>query len=129
MNKDNTVRQAGGFIIQLMPFADEETISKLEENLAGVTSVTKLLDEGCTPEQILDKLLGNMGLEINDTMPMQFFCNCNKPRVEKAIISTGKKEIQEMIDDGEPIEVKCQFCNKAYNFDIDELKDILKRAK
>lgn len=129
MNKDNTVRQAGGFIIQLMPFADEETISKLEENLAEVTSVTKLLDEGCTPEQILDKLLGNLGLEINDTIPMQFFCNCDKPRVEKAIVSIGKKEIQEMIDDGKPIEVKCQFCNKAYNFDIDELKAILKRAK
>ena len=129
MNKDNTVRQAGGFIIQLMPFAEEEIISKLEENLAGITSVTQLLDEGCTPEQILEKLLGNLELEINDTVPMQFYCNCDKERVEKAIISIGKKEIQEMIDDGKPIEVKCQFCNKAYNFDIGELKEILKRAK
>lgn len=129
MEKDNTVRQAGGFIIQLMPFAEEEVIQKLEKNLAEVSSVTKLLDEGNTPEQILELLLGDLDLEINDTIPTRFKCNCDKERVEKSIISIGKKEIADMIADGEPIEVKCQFCNKAYHFDMEDLKKIIQRSK
>lgn len=128
MEKDNTVKQAGGFIIQLMPFAEEETIARLEEKFAQVTSVTKLLDEGMTPEQILEFLLGDMGLEISETVPTKFYCNCDKARVEKALISIGRQEIQEMIDDAKPIEVKCHFCNTAYTFSIDELKEILKKA-
>lgn len=129
MNKDNTVKCAGGFIIQLMPFATEEIIDKLEENLQGVTSVTSLLDAGCTPENILEKLLGNLDLEITDTMPAKFYCNCSKERVEQAIVSIGKKEIQEMIDEGKEVEVKCHFCNTAYTYSVEELKEILKRSK
>ncbi len=129
MEKDNTVKQAGGFIIQLMPFAEEEVIEKLEKNLANVSSVTRLLDEGNTPEQILELLLGDLGLEINDTIPTGFHCNCDKERVEKAIISIGKQEIADMIAEGKPIEVKCQFCNKAYHFDMEDLKRIIKRSK
>lgn len=129
MEKDNTVKQAGGFIIQLMPFAEEEVIQKLEKNLAGVSSVTKLLDDGNTPEQILQILLKDMDLEFNETIPTQFYCNCDKKRVEKAIISIGKKEIEDIIADGEPIEVKCHFCNTAYTFDMDELQEILKKSK
>lgn len=128
MERDNTVKQAGGFIIQLMPFASEEVISKLEENLAKVTSVTALLDEGKGPEEILSILLGNLGLEILDTLPTRFYCDCNKKKVEKVIVSIGAKDIQEMIDDGEDIEVKCQFCNSAYHFSVEELKEIKKRA-
>ena len=129
MNKDNTVRQAGGFIIQLMPFAEEEVIEKLEKNLAQVSGVTKLLDEGRTPEQILEVLLGDMDLEIQDTIPTQYYCNCSKERVEKAIVSIGRKEINDMIQDGKPIEVKCHFCNTAYEFSIEDLKQIIKRSK
>lgn len=129
MEKNNTVRCAGGFIIQLMPFAEEKTISQLEENLKNVTSVTALLDQGYTPEQLLETLLGNLGLEITDTVPTQFYCNCLKERVEQAVVSIGRKEIQEMIDDGEDIEVKCHFCNTAYRYTVDELKNIIKRSK
>lgn len=129
MEKDNTVKCAGGFIIQLMPFAEDQTIDQLEENLKNVTSVTELLDRGYTPEELLDALLGNLGLEITDTLPTQFHCNCSKERVEKAVVSIGRKEIQAMIDDGEDIEVKCHFCNTAYNYTIDELKEILKRSE
>ena len=129
MNKENTVRQAGGFMIQMMPFAKEETISQIEENLKNITSVTDHLKKGETPEQILEILLGNLGLEITDTMPTRFYCNCSKERVEKAVISVGKKEIQDMIDEGKDIEVKCHFCNTAYKYTVDELKDILKRCK
>lgn len=129
MNKDNTVRCAGGFIIQLMPFATEETISQLEENLKDVTSVTDFLDKGYTPEQMLEKLIGHLDLEITDTIPTQFYCNCSKERVEQAVASIGKKDIQEMIDEGKDIEVKCHFCNTAYNYTVEDLKNILKRSK
>ena len=129
MNKDNTVRCAGGFIIQLMPFATEETISQLEENLKDVTSVTDFLDKGYTPEQMLEKLIGHLNLEITDTIPTQFYCNCSKERVEQAVASIGRKDIQEMIDEGKDIEVKCHFCNTAYNYTVEDLKNILKRSK
>ena len=129
MDKGNTVKCAGGFIIQLMPFAEEEVIEKLEQNLSKVSSVTKLLDDGMTPEQIIDVLMEGMDVEIMDTMPVQFYCNCDKKRVEKAIVSIGKKDIQEMIDDGKEIEVKCHFCNEAYNFSVEELKEMLKKSK
>lgn len=129
MEKDNTVKQAGGFIIQLMPFAEDEVIEKLEQNLLNVSSVTKMLDDGNSPEQILEILLGNLDLEITDTMPTQYCCNCDKQRVEKAIVSIGKQEINEMIQEGKTIEVKCQFCNTAYEFSIEDLKQIIKRSK
>lgn len=129
MEKDNTVKTAGGFIIQMMPFAEDATISQIEENLKNVTSVTELLDKGYTPEQLLEELLGNVGLEITDTMPTRFYCNCSKERVEQAVASVGKKDIQEMINDGKPIEVKCHFCNTAYHYSVEELKNILKRSK
>ncbi|MBR3770872.1 MAG: Hsp33 family molecular chaperone HslO [Clostridium sp.] len=129
MNKENTVRQAGGFIIQLMPFADEEVISKLEAKINSITSITALLDQDMTPEMILEEVLGEFGVEIMEKTETRFFCNCTKERVEKAIVSIGKKDIQEMIDDGEPIEVNCHFCNENYHFSVEELKDIIKRSK
>mgnify|MGYP000631647320 CR=1 FL=1 len=129
MNKDNTVRQAGGFIIQLMPGASEAVISALEEKIKEIHSITTLLDVGNTPETILQYILGDLGLEINEKLPAKFTCNCNKSRIEKALISVGKKDIQEMIDDGKPIEVNCHFCNKNYTFDVEELKEILEKAR
>ena len=128
MNKDNTVKCAGGFIIQLMPFAEDATIDKLEENLKNVTSVTELLDHGCTPDGLLEALLGNLGIEVLDTLPTQFHCNCSKERVEKAVASVGREDLQAMIDDGEDIEVKCDFCNSTYKYTVDELKEILKES-
>ena len=129
LNRDNTVRQAGGFILQLMPYTEDKVIEQLEKCLARVRSVTELLDQGLTPEGILEELLGELGLTINDTIPAAFACNCSKERVEKAIISIGSRDIREMIRDGKLIEVKCHFCNQAYTFDIEELKNILSRAK
>lgn len=128
MNKDNTVKCAGGFIIQLMPFAEDATIDKLEENLKNVTSVTELLDHGCTPEGLLEALLGNLGIEVLDTLPTQFHCNCSKERVEEAVASVGREDLQAMINDGEDIEVKCDFCNSTYKYTVDELKEILKES-
>ena len=124
MGMDNTVQCAGGFIIQLMPGAKEEVILKLEKNLENIKSVTTLLEEGKTPEDILYLLLFDMDIEILDRIPTRFACNCSKDRVEKVIISIGKKDIQEMIDEGRDIEVKCHFCNKGYMFSVDELRAI-----
>ena len=129
MEKDNTVRQAGGFIIQLMPFAEDEAINALEEKLKTMDSVTNILDTGNTPEQLLELLLGDLGLEINDTIPARYYCDCSRERVERAIISIGKKDIQEMIDDGKQVEVRCQFCDKLYNFEISDLERMLAEAR
>ena len=128
MNKDNTVKQAGGFIVQLMPFASEEVLTRLEENLLKITSVTSMLDAGDSPEMILERVLEGLDVEITDKVPTQFYCNCDKKRVEKAIISIGKKEIKEMIAEEKPITVNCHFCNTDYTFEVEELKDILKKA-
>nr|WP_308742604.1 Hsp33 family molecular chaperone HslO [uncultured Anaerocolumna sp.] len=129
MNKDNTVKQAGGFIIQLLPFADEAIIEQLEKKISEIDSITALLDKHETPEIILEHILGDFGLEILDKVNTQFFCNCTKERVEKAIVSIGKTDIQEMIDDNETIEVNCHFCNNHYHFSVDELKEIVKRSR
>ncbi len=128
MEKNNTVKCAGGFIIQLMPFAEEETIEQLESNLAKISSVTAILDQGKTPEEMLALLLDGMDVEVTDTIPTKFYCNCHKKRIEKAIISIGEKDIREMIDEGREIEVKCHFCNSTYIFSVEELKALLKKG-
>ncbi len=129
MEKDNTVRCAGGFIIQMMPFAQEKTICAVEENLKKVPSVTSVLREGHTPKELLEILFDGIGLEITDTMSARFCCNCSKERVERAVASIGRKEIQAMIQEGEDIEVKCHFCNTAYRYSVEELKQIIKRSR
>lgn len=129
MNKDNTVKRAGGFIIQLMPFAEDGLAEKLEEKLKNMEPITALLEKGMTPEDIIDSVLGEFGVEIMDTLSAQFYCNCTKERVEKAIVSVGAKELNEMIQEGKPIEVNCHFCNKNYTFSIEELKEILRKSK
>lgn len=129
MNKDNTVHCAGGFIVQVMPFVTDEVLSRLEENIQKISSVTQMLDDGHKPEQMLERVLEGLDIEITDTIPANFSCNCSHERIEKAIISIGKKDIQSMIDEGKEVEVKCHFCNTAYKFSVEELKEILKHAK
>jgi molecular chaperone Hsp33 len=126
MNKDNTVRQAGGFIIQLMPFTEDAVIDALEQKIAQIASVTEMLEKGMTPEMILEEILGEMKLEINDTMPVTFHCDCSKERVAKALASLSKKDLDDLIKDEEPIEVKCHFCNENYVFSPDDLREIRK---
>lgn len=128
MEKNNTVKQAGGFIIQLMPFTEEAVIEKLEQNLSKVASVTSMLEAGMTPEDILNTLLEGFDVEIMETTETAFSCNCSKERTQKALISIGKKELQEIIEDGETIELKCHFCNKGYEFTVEELKEIYRKA-
>ncbi|MCM1088711.1 MAG: Hsp33 family molecular chaperone HslO [Muribaculaceae bacterium] len=125
MEKNNTVKRAGGFILQLMPFAQEDIIARLEERIAAFPSVTTLLEEGNTPEQILELLLGDMGLEITDKTPLKFRCDCTKDRVKKVLISLGKTELQDMIKEGKEIELHCHFCNTNYQFTVEELQELV----
>ena len=129
MNKNNTVRQAGGFIVQLMPFAEEEVISRLEQNVQKINSVTSLLEEGHTPESLLEKVLEGFDMQINEKTDTRFHCNCTRERVEKALISIGRKELNEMIQEGKSIEMNCHFCNTNYTFTVEEMKEILRKCK
>ena len=124
VDKDQSVKQAGGFIIQLMPFTPDEVVDRLEKKITEIDSVTQMLDRGLTPEQILEEILGDFGLEITDTTETRFHCDCSKERVSRALSTLSKKDLDSIIADGESIEVKCQFCNKAYEFTVDELKEM-----
>lgn len=128
MNKNNTVEQAGGFIIQLLPGASEETIEKLEKRINEIKSITGMLEQKMSPEDILGVVLGGMGLTVLDRIDTKFYCNCSKERVKNAVISIGREEIQSMIDDNNPIEVNCHFCSSHYTFSVDELKEMLAAA-
>lgn len=128
MEKNNTVKQAGGFILQLMPFTEDAVIDKLEENVKKLPSVTTMLEEGETPEGMIRRVLDGFDVEFYEETPTGYVCDCSKERVEKAIISIGKKEIQDMIDDQKPIEVNCHFCGRHYEFSVDDLKHLLKKA-
>ena len=129
MEKDNTVRCAGGFIVQVMPFVEEQVLVRLEENISKIHSVTALLEQGHTPESLLQEVLKGMDIEITDTLPTAFACDCSKEKIEKAIVSIGERDIKEMIAEGKDIEVKCHFCNTAYTFTVEELEKLLHHAK
>ncbi len=128
MNRDNTVKEAGGFIIQLMPDVSDATIDRLEANLKSVSSVTELLDEGKTPEDILGLLLDGLEMTVLEKVPTEFKCDCSPEKIEKALIATGRDELQSMIDEGKEIEMVCSFCNKKYIVSVEELKRLLNTA-
>ena len=129
MEKNNTVKQSGGFIIQLMPGISEETVDKLEQKLKNIPNVTALLDKGMTPEDMLKDILGDFGLDMLERVEARFKCGCSREKIEKVLLSVGRDELQSMIDDGKPVEVRCQFCNRAYSFDTDELRVLLSAAQ
>lgn len=128
MNRENTVRQAGGFIIQLMPDTDDDIIRQLESNIRGLRPVTEMLDNGFTPEQMLETVLAGMDVEILERTSCRFFCNCDRDRIEKALISVGRKELQDMIQEDREIEVNCHFCGRHYIFTPAELKELLRQC-
>lgn len=125
VDTDGSILEAGGFIIQLMPGVTDDVITKLEENLKSVRSVTSLLKAGMTPEQILEKLLSGLNVEFHGTTPAEFRCNCSRERVTKALISMGRRELQSLIDEGKPAELHCDFCGSTYTFTTDEMQALL----
>ncbi len=128
MNKDNTVRQAGGFLIQLMPGASDEIIDKLEERIGKIDSITSMLDKNMSPEDILEFILGDFQIIINDRIDSSFSCNCSRERVARALLSIGRKDLDELISEGKDVEMQCHFCSKKYTFTPDEIKTMLAQA-
>lgn len=123
VNPDNTILAAGGFIIQLLPGTDEETISRIEKQLSQIEPISKLIQKGLTPEEILEEVLGQKP-DVLETMPVKFHCSCSKDRFETAILGLGKKEIQDMIEEDGKAEAVCHFCNEKYLFTKEELEEL-----
>ena len=126
---DSSVLHSGGFIIQLMPDAPEEVIAALEAKLADLESVTTLMERGLGPADILTLILGDLDLIITEEKPVRFHCNCSRERISHALATLGTADLESLIADDEEIEIKCFFCNSAYKFGTDELKDILAQRK
>ncbi|MFC5602200.1 Hsp33 family molecular chaperone HslO [Sporosarcina koreensis] len=125
VNPDNTVKAAGGFIIQVMPGATEETISLLEQKLANVEPISRMIDRGLTPEEVLGEVLGKDNVEILEKMDVAFRCNCSKERFGNAIIGLGEQEIRDMIDEDGQAEAECHFCLEKYLFTKEELEGFI----
>ncbi|MFC5464884.1 Hsp33 family molecular chaperone HslO [Lederbergia graminis] len=124
VNPDNTILAAGGFIIQLMPGASDEVISEIEKSIQSSPPVSKLINDGLSPEEMLQQYLGTDNVRILDTLPVQFRCTCSKERFANAIISLGKQEIQEMIDEDGKADAQCHFCNRSYHYTKEELEEL-----
>ncbi|WP_203248986.1 Hsp33 family molecular chaperone HslO [Sporosarcina beigongshangi] len=125
VNPDNTAKAAGGFVIQVMPGATDETIEKVEERISTVEPISKLIDRGLTPEEILGEVLGAENVEILDRMDVAFTCNCSKERFGDAIIGLGEQEIREMIDEDGKAEAHCHFCLETYVYPKEELEGFI----
>lgn len=128
MNKDNTVKQAGGFIVQLMPSCPEESIQILERNLRNITSVTSILDEGKTPEEMLELVLKDLDPQILGTKEVKFKCNCSREKAEQILMMSTKKDLEELSKKEDGVEVVCEFCSSVYKFSQDEIKQMAKDA-
>lgn len=128
VNPDESIRAAGGFMIQVMPGATEETITELERRLAALPLVSKLLDEGETPEQILIRILGEENVEFVGKEEVSFYCDCSKERFAKSLMSLGEQTLQEMIDEDHGAEAVCHFCNHKYHFTEEELEALKQKA-
>lgn len=129
VNPDNSILASGGFIIQLMPGTSEETITVIEEKINNMTPVSKLIEKGLTPEELLMEILGAENLKFLETLPVEFKCQCSKERFERAIISLGEKEITEIIEDEGQAEAMCHFCNSSYKFSKEELESMREQVK
>ncbi|WP_339148315.1 MULTISPECIES: Hsp33 family molecular chaperone HslO [unclassified Sutcliffiella] len=129
VNPDNTILAAGGFIIQLLPGTSEETITVIEEKINNMTPVSKLIEKGLTPEELLTEILGEGNVKFLETMPIEFKCTCSKERFEQAIISLGEKDITEIIEEDGQAETHCHFCNAKYLFSKEELEAMREQVK
>ena len=125
VDTDSSVKHAGGFIIQVMPDAKEETIEALEAKVAAAEPVTTMMDKGMGPEEILEYYLEDLDLKITEKMPVRYYCGCSKEKVAEALATISTEDLKEMINDGEEIEVKCYFCNSAYKFSTAELEEMI----
>ncbi|MBT2617045.1 MULTISPECIES: Hsp33 family molecular chaperone HslO [Bacillaceae] len=129
VNPDNSILAAGGFIIQLMPGTSEDTISKIENRLSTITPVSKMIQSGMTPEEILTEILGEGNVNILEKMDVQFSCQCSRERIATALISLGQAEIRDIIETDGQAEAHCHFCNQTYQFSKEELEELEAETK
>lgn len=129
VNPDNTILAAGGFILQLMPGVEDETITAIEERLRTITPISKMIQQGLTPEQILDEVLGEGNVRLLEKMPVQFKCQCSRERISNTLVSLGKDEIQDMIVTDGKAEAQCHFCNETYLFSKEDLESLIEELK
>ncbi|MBR2781900.1 MAG: Hsp33 family molecular chaperone HslO [Oscillospiraceae bacterium] len=122
---DQSVRAAGGYIIQLLPGAPDDIIDRVEQGVESAGNVTPLLDQGLTPEELLRRVLPDFELEILETTPVSYRCYCDRDRVERTLISLGKKELEKIIEEGETIHIQCQFCDADYAFTVEQVQTLL----
>lgn len=125
VNPDHTILASGGFIIQILPGASDECITKIENRLKTIKPVSKLIEEGLSPEELLYEVLGKNEVTILETMDVKFECHCSRERIEGALLSIGKHELQLILEEDGKAEVKCHFCNEGYHFSEDQLKDLI----
>lgn len=129
VNPDYTIKAAGGFIVQVMPGVDDETITQIEEALSKIEPVSKMIEKGFTPEEILEAVIGKEHVEILDRQDVTFSCNCSKDRFSNALIGLGEEELQAMIDEDHGAEAECHFCMEKYSYSEDELRDIIEEVR
>lgn len=127
VNPDLTVRSAGGFLVQLLPFADEKVIDIIEQNVAKIRPVSAMLDEGITPEEIANMLLDGLEPNVLDTAEPVYHCDCSRERTERVLISIGNKELEEIVAEGKDTSVLCHFCGKEYVFTPDEITKLINK--
>ncbi len=128
VDRDQSVKVSGGYILQLLPGAPEEVIEKLETGIRRAGAVTPMLDQGMTPEEILGQVCGDLGVVFMETTEVSYKCYCSRERVESALISLGKKELTEIMEEGKPFPVECQFCDTVYTFTPEDISDLLKKV-
>lgn len=128
VNPDLTVRSAGGFLVQLLPFADESAIAEIEKNINAIKPVSTMIDEGLTPPDICKLLLKNLEPEILDESMPVYRCDCSKERIERALISMGREQLKELIEEDNGTEVCCHFCDKKYRYSKEDLENLLADA-
>ncbi len=128
VNPDLTVKAAGGYLVQLLPGADEDAISRLEQNIKGIKPISAMVESGMTPEEISNIVLNGFEPQILDRANPVYRCTCSKKRVERALLSIGKEDLKKLAEEQETTEVNCHFCDKKYTFTRTELQDLLKRS-
>ena len=128
VDRDTSVKVAGGYLIQLLPGATEETITAVEKGIQRAGAVTAMLEQGMTPEDILGQVLGDLGVVFMETTEVAYKCYCSRERVTAALISLGKKELTEIMEEGKPFPVECQFCDEIYTFTPEDIESILKKV-
>lgn len=129
VDTDSSVKHAGGFIVQLLPDAPEDVIELLEKKLANLEPVTTMMEQGMTPEEMLLHIFEGVDIEFTERHDVKFYCDCSKEKVKRALAAISDKDLQDIVNDDEDIEVKCYFCNTAYKFSIADIKDILSSRK